>query len=345
MNEPTILAMDIGGGTQDILLYDPSDTIENSVKLILPSPTVIAARRIRRVTEAGRPLYISGTVMGGGAASKAVRNHLKAGLPAYSLEDPALTIHDNLDKVRSMGLEIVEDNPDGQAVEVVFGDLDLWSLREALAMFEVELPRTIALCIQDHGYSPNFSNRQTRFNQWQRFLENGGRMDDLLFEEVPEELTRWAAAAQASPGAYFMDTSAAALHGALLDEYAAARLDEGLLVINAGNEHTVAFMVKSRMVFGVYEHHTGLLNPEKLADHLKRFRGMELTHEEIFKEWGHGVAYRKAVDGLPSFENTVITGPRRALALGLGHQAAPYGEMMLSGSFGLIEAVRKRLAG
>ena len=42
-----ILAVDMGTGTQDILLFDSENHIENSVKLVLPSATEVAARRIR----------------------------------------------------------------------------------------------------------------------------------------------------------------------------------------------------------------------------------------------------------------------------------------------------------
>ena len=38
-----ILAVDVGTGTQDILLFDSSGPVENCVKLVMPSPTQIAA--------------------------------------------------------------------------------------------------------------------------------------------------------------------------------------------------------------------------------------------------------------------------------------------------------------
>jgi uncharacterized protein (DUF1786 family) len=43
-----ILAIDVGTGTQDIMLYDSKNSIENAVKMVLPSPTKIMADRIRR---------------------------------------------------------------------------------------------------------------------------------------------------------------------------------------------------------------------------------------------------------------------------------------------------------
>ncbi len=40
-----ILAIDIGGGTQDILLYEEGKPIENCVQMILPSPTQLVAQK------------------------------------------------------------------------------------------------------------------------------------------------------------------------------------------------------------------------------------------------------------------------------------------------------------
>ena len=341
--ESSVLVIDIGGGTQDILIYDRTQPLENAVKLVIPSPTIIAARRLARATASGRPVFLSGRVMGGGAVSSAIKRHLQAGLPVFSRVEPALTFHDNLEKVMEMGIKVTTDKPD-EAQEIILGDLDLTALERSLAAFEVELPPNIALAIQDHGFSPNASNRLTRFAQWQRFLEAGGDLGELLFEEPPLELTRWRAAAELAPGACFMDTSSAALRGAILDDYAASRLAQGLLVINVGNEHTVAFLVRERQVWGVYEHHTSLLNQEKLADHMSRFALGQLGHEEIFADWGHGVAYYSGYDALSKFETVVVTGPRRGMAVGLGHLAAPFGEMMLSGCFGLVAAMQERLS-
>ena len=38
-----ILAVDVGTGTQDILLWDSSQEVENALQLVMPSPTVLAA--------------------------------------------------------------------------------------------------------------------------------------------------------------------------------------------------------------------------------------------------------------------------------------------------------------
>ena len=49
-----ILALDMGTGTQDILLFDSEQPIENSIKMVMPSATQVAAGRIRRATATSR---------------------------------------------------------------------------------------------------------------------------------------------------------------------------------------------------------------------------------------------------------------------------------------------------
>jgi len=71
-----ILAIDIGTGTQDILLFDSDQPIENALQLIMPSPTQIAAGRIRRATTGGRPVLLTGAIAGGGPCHWALEDHL-----------------------------------------------------------------------------------------------------------------------------------------------------------------------------------------------------------------------------------------------------------------------------
>jgi uncharacterized protein (DUF1786 family) len=50
--KPT-LAIDAGGGTQDILLWQPDVPLENCTKMVLPSQTAVVAARIRRCIARG----------------------------------------------------------------------------------------------------------------------------------------------------------------------------------------------------------------------------------------------------------------------------------------------------
>ncbi|MCL6645838.1 MAG: hypothetical protein K6U88_12860 [Dehalococcoidia bacterium] len=163
-----ILAIDVGTGTQDILLFDSSGPIENSPKMVLPSPTAIAASRIRRATAAGRPLLITGTIAGGGPCAWALEDHLRAGLPAFATPDAARTFDDDLDRVRQLGVAIVSDDEAARldADRVILRDLDLHAIRSALAAFEVPGDFDgIAVACLDHGEAPpGTSDRMFRFD-------------------------------------------------------------------------------------------------------------------------------------------------------------------------------------
>jgi uncharacterized protein (DUF1786 family) len=136
-----------------------------------------------------------------------------------------------------------------------------------------------------------------------------------------------------------MDTCAAGVRGALLDPHARGHQENGLTVVNVGNAHTFAALVRGDRLWGIYEHHTGLLSPEKLFAHLERFQQGRLSNTEVFDDQGHGCAYAPGFTASGSFAFTVITGPRRRLAQGWpGVDAAPFGDMMLSGCFGLVAA-------
>jgi Uncharacterized protein conserved in archaea len=53
----TLLAVDVGAGTQDILLYQEGVPIEGSTKMVLPSQTMIVGNRISRARMAGRDIF------------------------------------------------------------------------------------------------------------------------------------------------------------------------------------------------------------------------------------------------------------------------------------------------
>ncbi len=213
-------------------------------------------------------------------------------------------------------------------------------LRRTLAAFEVPFPSRFAVAVQDHGFYPQGSNRRFRFQFWEDFLARGGALSDLTFRQPPPFFTRMREVAETLPGALLMDTCAAGVRGALLDKEVRGRVEEGVMVVNLGNAHTFAALVRGARLYGIYEHHTGLLNPSKLFSHLTRFQAGDLTNEEIFADQGHGCAYAPDLPRERSFAWSVITGPRRRLAQGWpgGVFAAPFGDMMLTGCFGLMAA-------
>ena len=44
-----ILAIDVGTGTQDMMIYDTQKELENSIKLVLPSPHLYISQQIREI--------------------------------------------------------------------------------------------------------------------------------------------------------------------------------------------------------------------------------------------------------------------------------------------------------
>ncbi|MDD3934313.1 MAG: DUF1786 family protein, partial [Methanoculleus sp.] len=201
-----LLAIDVGRGTQDILIYEPGRPIENSIKLVLPSPTVVVAEKVRQATRAGRPVFLDGFLMGGGANTGAIREHLAAGLPVYATPEAAGTLHDDFERVRAMGIEI-RAAPPGDAVRVRTTDYMEPELRKTLSLFGVGYPENVALAVQDHGYSPHRSNRIHRFELMRERLD-AGDWDLLALAADPPmaDMTRMQAVRRQAPGALVTDT-------------------------------------------------------------------------------------------------------------------------------------------
>ncbi len=346
--EDGILAIDVGAGTQDILLWDPDQPVENSVKLVIPSWTTVLAGRVKRATREGRPIFLTGNLMGGGPIVSAMKRHLRAGYPVYVTPEAALTIRDSLDQVRERGYTILppgEGPPaNGGLLTLRTRDVDLDVLQRALGRLDVRLPTTTAVAVQDHGECLEGSNRRFRFQLWQAFVENGGRMIDLVYRDPPECYTRMQAVQRDAPGAILMDTGPAALWGILEDRRAAAHQEEGLILVNVGNQHTLGVLVRGERILGLFEHHTVLMDAEKLRRLVEDLRAGTLTNEEVYADNGHGAYVHRDYTPGRGFEFVAVTGPQRRLADSLGYVfAAPHGDMMLTGCFGLVAATRRLL--
>src|SRR2546421_1904199 len=104
-----ILTVDVGTGTQDILLFDSDRELENCFKLVLPSPTVVIADRVRAATAMGRRLVLEGVTMGGGPSHWATMDHVRAGLEVFATPEAARTFDDDLNAVAEMGIQVVSD--------------------------------------------------------------------------------------------------------------------------------------------------------------------------------------------------------------------------------------------
>jgi uncharacterized protein (DUF1786 family) len=344
-----ILAIDAGAGTQDILLYDAGRPMENCVKLVLPSWTTVLAWSIDGATKEGRPVFLTGNLMGGGPCVSAMKRHIRAGYRVFATPRAAKTVRDDLSQVRELGIEIVEERPGGKDVlSLRTRDVDLDILQSMLAPVKTKLPEMVAIAVQDHGETLSGSQRRFRFRHWREFVEGGGALLDLIYDEVPPYLTRMRAVQEDAPGALMMDTGAAAIWGALQDASVAAHQEAGLIVVNVGNQHTVGVLLRDARIWGLFEHHTVLMSTEKLADYVDRLRRGTLSNDEVFADNGHGAVVcpdrPRTAPARGAFQFVAVTGPQRAMAAPLGYyMAVPHGDMMLSGCFGLVAATRALL--
>ena len=264
------LAIDVGTGTQDVLLLDADREVENAVRLILPSPTVILAERIRAATGARRPVLLTGGLMGGGPVAWAARDHALAGLAISAVPDAAGTLDDDLDQVRALGITILPpDAVPGRAaapgtVTIDLRDVWLPELAQALSAFDVDLAAVdaVAVAVFDHGAAPpGVSDRRFRFERLRERLAAEPDLGPIAFSylepDVPAAFTRLATAATAVRGwldgagrsrvpVLVMDTGPAAVLGALDDDRVRRELVRGrrVVAVNIGNFHTLAMRLE-----------------------------------------------------------------------------------------------------
>lgn len=343
-----VLAVDVGTGTQDILLFDSEIELENCVQMVMPSPTASVASRIRRATAAGEGVLLAGVTMGGGPCAWAAEKHLRRGLPVYATPDAARTFDDDLSRVESMGVRIVDGEPPRDGVHrIEMRDLDYQAIVDALRRFGVEPELdAVAVAVFDHGAAPpGVSDRAFRFE----YLAETVTRNDLaafsyLRDEVPPRLTRMAAVAATAPAEVpllVMDTGPAAVLGALEDPR--VRAASSVVVANVGNFHTLAFHIEEGRILGIFEHHTGQLTGERLEGYLRKLGDGAITNDEVFADMGHGAL----VVGRPAArpELLAVVGPRRNLLRGGAlrpYFAVPHGDMMLTGCFGLLRALARK---
>lgn len=372
-----LLAVDVGTGTQDILLFDSDLEVENCFKLVMPSPTMTVARRVKAATRRGQALLLTGVTMGGGPSAWATRDHVQAGYAVYATPDAARSFNDDLEAVvAEMGVQIVGEDEalalrrrDG-LVHVELKDFDYPAIARAFESFGLDLARQhrvdgVAVAVFDHGDAPpGYSDRQFRFDYLAERLQSGegrgaaqggerlGWFSTFAFPagDIPPIMTRMQAVADAYAAEgvdaplIVMDTAPAAVLGALLDPQVGQR--ERLIVANVGNFHTLAFRLGPERIEGIFEHHTGLIDQARLDDLVAALADGTLTHQAVFDDHGHG-ALLYTRDPMP-LDFLGITGPRRSLMRASRHSpyfAVPYGDMMIAGCFGLVRACADLMPG
>ena len=371
-----ILTVDIGTGTQDIFLYDSNLDIENGFKLVLPSPTMMVHRRLKRMLSWRTPILLTGHQMGGGPSAWAIEEYARAGIPVYMTPSAATTINDELGKVEELGINIIgEDEVEGLRSNVEnleLKDFDFQLISKTFNDYGISLKdvAAIAVAVFDHGNAPpGVSDRQFRFD----YLDERIRAKDslsafaYLSKDIPKIMTRLQSVADSARELpcplVVMDTAPAAVLGAEFDTTVSARRQK--IICNVGNFHTIAFRLGERGIEGVFEHHTGEIDLLKLEMLLRKLADGSLKHQDVFDDMGHGALMYsdQAFEfGKDDFD-VVVTGPRRSMFGSqksqivnrkskitnhkslLPYFATPFGDMMIAGCFGLLAATADVMPG
>lgn len=342
-----ILAVDVGTGTQDILLFDTTTEVENSLQMIMPSPTVLVARQIKEATARGEDVLLTGTIMGGGPSSWAAEDHLRAGHRVFATPNAARSFNDDLEEVAKSGVQVVSEEEAtrlDRVRRVNMADLDLEALRRAFGAFGIDLQfDALAVAVFDHGNAPpGYSDRLFRFEFLARRIKalNSPAAFAFMRDQIPPRLTRMQAVAdsiRADAPLMLMDTAPAAVLGALEDDR--VRAHPTALVANIGNFHTLVFRFRDGTITGLFEHHTGELKSEQLESFIAQLAQGSLTHDAVFNSKGHGALQ---LDSRPiPLDFLAVVGPRRGMLLHSRYHpyfATPYGDMMLAGCYGLVRA-------
>ena len=349
-----VLTIDIGTGTQDIYLFRSGLSLENGFKLVMPSPTMQIREQILEATQRGEDLLLTGVTMGGGPCHWAAEAHVKASHKIFATPDAARTFNDDLDWVdQEMGVEILSEDEAANLMHVrriELRDFVYDTISEAFNTFGVRLdPQVVAVGVFDHGAAPpDVSDRQFRFDYLEARIQAENRLTAFgyLSEDIPPIMTRMHAVAKS--GRFLdcplvvMDNAAASVLGASLDTRVSSR--SRAMIVNIGNFHTLAFRLGPAGIEGIFEHHTGLIDQPRLETMLRALADGSLTHKEIFDGHGHGALIRhpEKLNLDHGDFGVVVTGPRRSMMLCSElrpYFAVPYGDMMLTGCFGLLVSV------
>ena len=234
--------------------------------------------------------------------------------------------------------------------EIIMRDFDYHSIASAFDSFGVSLsPAAVGVAVFDHGEAPpEVSDRQFRFDYLEERMRGDNRLLSLAYpaEDVPPIMSRMRAVVQSAGSLpcplIIMDTAPAAVLGATMDTVIRDR--DRVIIMNIGNFHTLAFQLGPTGVEGLFEHHTGLLDVLHLEKYLFALADGTLTREEIYNDQGHGALILDAAPySLDAQDwNVAITGPRREMMRTSGlplYYAVPFGDMMLTGCFGLMNAI------
>ncbi|MDR3553111.1 MAG: DUF1786 family protein [Syntrophobacteraceae bacterium] len=345
------LLLDVGAGTLDVLFYD-SDTGLN-YKAVVRSPVLCAAEQARNISG---DLLVTGVEMGGGALLEVLSQHARKARVMVTAS-AAMTLSHNPERLRGAGLSVIDDLQAPQYsglpefTTLSLSDLPLERIENLVTAFGVPFDfDVVAVCAQDHGVSPEGkSHLDFRHEIIKSALERNPSPETLLYhgDKVPIYLNRLKSVADTASllpcrEVFVMDSGMAAILGACMDFQ--LRGKTRFIVLDIATSHTVCAAIEDGQIAGIVEYHTRDLTLEKLESLLVDLANGRLVHSQVLAEGGHGAYLRKPL-GFETVELILATGPKRRLVqnsrLPMVY-GAPLGDNMMTGTTGLLEAIRRR---
>ncbi|MBF0545690.1 MAG: hypothetical protein HQM08_14700 [Candidatus Riflebacteria bacterium] len=347
-NIPDCLLMDIGTGTKDVLCFSRERILENNIKLVVPTPSNVMAEKLEGE---GRDLSISGYTMGGGYLAKVLKSHLEKGYKLKMEKAPAFTIRNNLEEIRETKVELCEKI---EKSDYFFDEIELKEYFGFLKNHSVKTEKisTIGISVQDHGYhTSEESSRRNRFKYFFERLERNPDPKNLVFRKagIPDVFGRMKSAEKCVTDfnpeldVFLIDTSFSAILGCPFDSRLNS-INGPVLYINFGNGHTMACVLYKGKMQAFFEHHTRILKqkPEKIKEYLVRLVEGNLPSDEVFNDDGNG-CFTFQSQPFSRVSGIVVTGPQRFLMSQSGLEkyieAAPAGDMMMTGPLGLLKGM------
>ena len=344
------LMIDIGAGTMDILYYDTE--AELHYKAVVKSPVRSLAEKAAGLSG---NLLVLGDEMGGGPITQILLKRARQAEVAMSASAAATLNHD-LEKVKSWGINLIEDDRiddlrrSKKYAVITLGDLEPRRLEQIVKSFGVPFEfDAVAICAQDHGIPPpGVSHLDFRHSLFQSSLADRPYPHRLLYRsnDVPPAMNRLRSIAKNASTLpaneiYVMDSGMAAILGAAMDSLAQAKTR--FLVLDVATSHTVGAAMLGEELAGFFEYHTQDITLERLEVLLRDLADGKLSHRQILAEGGHGAFLRHKV-GFEAIEAIIATGPKRRLVEKSDlpvQYGAPWGDNMMTGTVGLLEALRR----
>ena len=345
------LIIDIGAGTMDILWYDSDLSIH--YKAVVKSPALTIAERLTAIDGS---LLITGVEMGGGSMAGLLRDRAEKDEVLISRSAGATVNHDPA-RVRSLGITVIEDEKaedlkdSGLYSHMDISDLEFDRIRQIVEKMGVPFSfDVLGVCAQDHGIpEPGMSHLDYRHNIFKERLDKRPFPHEMLYEHdrIPAAFNRLNSIAQRAKlfparEIYVMDSGMAAILGGTLDPVAARK--SNIIILDIATSHTVGAAFEKGELAGFFEYHTKDITLEILEGLLVDLADGKLNHAEILAQGGHGAYTRKSF-GFKNLELILSTGPKRALAKGSGLDivpGAPLGDNMMTGTAGVLEAIRRK---